>query len=254
MKFFKRNINAILGTVLFHLTALVVAMFLNIRTTHTHEESYTYVELDFIEEILNESSADKSDNSSVEDFNIEDYISQIRNTGGNYSSQSSSANNRESMAMSQDELKNKYETELLKEKYGDDYEKMMNNTYENYISESENDGLRNNSQNDKNNNSSSYSGYSGPALVFVELDNRNRGNSYIDVPVFTCRDGGTVVIGININNDGKVRSVNVISVKSNGDADCIINAAKEAALKSRFTTVSGSGTENGKITYQFIQQ
>ena len=88
-------------------------------------------------------------------------------------------------AMSQDELQKKYEAELLKEKYGDDYEKMRNSTYKDYMKEKpENNNTQPDKQSSNNNSSSSYA---GPALVYVELENPNRGKSYIHVPVFTCR-------------------------------------------------------------------
>ncbi|MDR2011024.1 MAG: energy transducer TonB [Bacteroidales bacterium] len=251
MGIFKGNINALLGTVLFHLIAIAAALMFSISTSTVYKEAYTYVELDFIEEILKESHEEEKNSTNVdmENFDIENYITGIRNIGSNYSSSDNRTNNVD--AMSQEELRKKYESELLREKYGDDYEKITNRTYEDYLSESNSNNTK---QSYDNKNNSQSSAYSGPALVFVELENPNRGNSYIHVPVFTCRDGGTVIINITINTDGRVRSANVLSANSKGDASCISNAAKDAALKSRFTTVAGSGTENGKITYQFIEQ
>ncbi len=87
------------------------------------------------------------------------------------------------------------------------------------------------------------------------MENENRGKSHIEVPVFVCKDGGSVVVKISINSDGKVRSANIISAKSTGiDASCISDEARRAALKSRFTSIAGGKTESGTITYQFIQQ
>lgn len=204
----------------------------------------------YIDEILQEDIIDNT-NSEHESFDIDKYISQIRNVGTNYKSENRTNNNVGST--SEDELRQRYEAELLKEKYGSDYEKMINTTYENYLSE---DYYRlNNENNQKNNiNSTPAVTYNGIALVYVELENTNRENSYIHVPVFTCENGGTVTVSISISSDGRVRSANILSTEANGDPTCISNAAKDAALKSRFTTVSGTGNEKGKIIYNFIEQ
>lgn len=258
MGFFKENINAILGTILFHLLIVASAMFFKITTSTHFEEAYTYVDIDFIKEMTEEETNTKPEsNNDIENFDVENYISKLKNVGSNYSTSDKSGRSNQK-TMSEAELKQKYETELLKEKYGDNYEKMKNTTYENYLKEVDNNTKNNtvnqNKSNQSNSGEGSSSSYSGPALVFVELENKNRGNSYIHVPVFTCKDGGSVVVKISISSDGSVKTANIESAKSNGDVNCISNEAKEAALKSRFTNISGTKTEYGKITYKFIEQ
>lgn len=206
------------------------------------------IEPTYLEEIEQEKDI-TDDESKMGDHEIEKYIQDLRNVGSNYSQEISQE---ELKAMSQEDIQKMYEEEMLKEKYGDDYEKMMNSTYEDYLNNEK--SPENNSSENNNNSSSSNDNYAGPALVFVELENPNRGKSYIDVPVFTCRDGGTVVIDISIDSDGRVKSASVASVSSSGDGSCISQAAKNAAEKSKFTTIAGGKTEYGKITYQFIQQ
>ena len=242
--FLKRNINGILGTILFHLLVIIVAMAFEIKTLKTEEEAYMIVEPEFFEK-FEEQMMDKSNSETdISDIEIEKYLNEIRNVGSNNSKYP------DVKTMSQEEMRKMYEEEMLKEKYGDDYEKVMNSTYEDYLKTNTADAT-NGSQDD---NSEINNSYAGPALVFVELDNPERGKSYIDVPVFTCRNGGRVIVNIAIGSDGKVKSATVVSASSNGDAACISNAAKEAALKSRFTPITGGSTEYGKITYSFIQQ
>lgn len=249
-KFLKRNINGILGTILFHLIILVVAMGMKLSSPRQNNEEYIIIEPETLEEFekLNKKENEKQNN--LENFDIENYLKEIRNVGG---SNPSNAYNSKISAMSEDELRQKYESEILKEKYGSDYEKMKNSTYEDYLKGKEEIS----SQTDKNlnnNTTKTQASYAGPALVFVELQNPNRGKTYIHVPVFTCENGGRVVIDISIAPDGSVKSATINSAKSNGDASCISNAAKEAALKSKFSPISGGKNETGTITYSFIEQ
>lgn len=248
LEFIKRNINGILGTILFHLVIVFIAMTISIKSEIQYQETYMLIEPQYLEEIEMEKE-ENNQNSDFGEVDIEQYIKEIRNVGSNFQGGKSPE---ELQAMSQEEIRKMYEEELLREKYGDDYEKMMNTSYEDYV---ENQNQNSNTSNaNESSESSSNESYAGPALVFVELENPNRGKSYIEVPVFTCRHGGTVVINISVDTDGRVKSANVVSVKSNGDGECISDAARHAALNSRFTTLAGGKTENGKITYQFIQQ
>jgi TonB family protein len=245
LEFIKRNINGILGTIVFHLIIVIIAMASGIETKVQYQETYMLIEPQYLDEI--EQEKEKTDaEAKYGDIDIEQYINEIRNVGSNYRG---GASPEELQAMSQEKLKAMYEAEMLREKYGDDYEKMMNTSYEDYLKENNTPGNKT-GQSDNSTNES----YAGPALVFVELENPKRGKTYIEVPVFTCRHGGTVIINISIDTDGRVKSANIISVKSSGDGDCIGNAARNAALNSKFTTAAGGKLEYGKITYQFIQQ
>ncbi|MBN2778455.1 MAG: hypothetical protein JXR36_12465 [Bacteroidales bacterium] len=248
MEFIKRNINGILGTILFHLIIVFIAMIFGINSAVDYQETYMLIEPQFLEE-MEQDKDDTNPDSEHGEIDIEQYIKEIRNVGSNYQGGKSP---QELQAMSQEEIRKMYEEEMLREKYGEDYDKMMNSSYEDYIN-NPNQNSNSSNTNESSNNSSNES-YAGPALVFVELENPNRGKSYIEVPVFTCRHGGTVVINISIDSDGRVKSANVASVKSTGDGSCISDAARNAALNSRFTTLAGGKTETGKITYQFIQQ
>lgn len=242
--FFRKNINGILGTILFHLFVIVIAMAFKVQTIEPKEEGYMIIEPEFFEQFEEQQLNKTNSKTDINDIEIEKYLSDIRNVGGNNTKYP------DIKTMSQEEMRKLYEEEMLKEKYGDDYEKVINSTYEDYL-KTNTPEVKNGNQNQNNESNNSYS---GPALVYVELDNPNRGKSYIEVPVFTCRDGGRVVVNIVIGSDGKVKTATVVSASSDGDATCISNAAKQAASNSRFTPITGGGNENGKITYSFIQQ
>lgn len=246
LKFYKENINGILGTVLFHLIIVFILLIAKIQTLKHHDETYMIIEPEYLEE--NTEKTENEANKSLEDINIEDYINEIRNIGYN-----NRINQQSLSSISEDDLKKMYESEFLKEKYGDNYENFRPKN-ENNI-ENLNETNNKNKSNQNTNSNDNYGNYSGPSLVYVELENPKRGKVYIEVPVFTCRNGGKVIIEIIIGSDGRVRSTSVLSVKSNGnDSECIVNAAINAAKNSRFTTIAGGKNEKGKITYTFIEQ
>lgn len=249
--FLGRNINGILGTILFHLTIIVVAMAFKVNTPLSEkEETYMIIDTEFLEEISQDKEDIEKDKQTLDDIEIEKYFNDIKNVG----SSSNKMNYQDIESMSQDEMRKMYEAEMLKEKYGDDYEKMMNSTYKDFLTETPEPNKPKNNQNTENNSSNAGSNYSGAALVYVELDNKDRGQLDIKVPVFTCKGGGRVVVSISIGSDGAVKSASVVSSNATGEETCINDAAKSAAMRSRFTSIAGAKTEGGKITYSFIEQ
>ena len=256
-----RKIQIILITVVIHLFVVVAMMFYKLGSIVKNEVSFTYIDLNFLKEI-EESDTEVLPNDNLSDIDIDKYISAIRNVGvsGNQNFNLSNFSSFSEAELSEAELKTKYETELLQEKYGNNYPiqsqfGVKNNLSESSVESNNSSNISNNKDNNKSGNNNVGSSYSGPALVYVELENKNRGNSYIHVPVFTCKYNGKVVVNITISSDGGVKSATIASIKSgSSDSSCIENAAKEAALKSKFTAVSGSSTEKGKITYTFIEQ
>jgi len=240
----KRNINGILGTILFHLFVIAIAMAFKIKTNTTVEEGYMIIEPEVFDEIEKQKHNELSAEADLSDIEIEKYLNDIRNVGSNNTKYP------DVKTMSQEEMRKLYEEEMLRDKYGDDYEKVINSTYEDFLDPDN----TNASSGEQNKHEDKNELYSGPALVYVELDNPDRGKTYIEVPVFTCRNGGRVVVSITIGSDGKVKSATVTSATSDGDASCISEAARKAAGNSRFTPIAGGANEYGTITYSFIQQ
>jgi len=229
-------------------------MFRRLGTDIEYKEIETYIDLEFIKEIL-ENQEEEIKESEKENFDIENYIASLKNIGTSSSYNNNSYNNqyKSENSLSEQELRERYESEILREKYGDNYSETKNRNYEDYLSnKTENKNTTNTTTNTTEQQATTNN---GQALVYVDLENKKRGNSYIHVPVFTCKFGGKVVINITISSDGTVKTATIASVTSNGqDASCIENAAKTAAMKSKFTAIVGSYTEKGKITYTFIDQ
>ena len=75
------------------------------------------------------------------------------------------------------------------------------------------------------------------------------------MPVYKCEGGGIVKLDIRVNRRGKVEFVSVDTAESGTKDDCLISAAKDAAMKTRFTLNQAAPLlQSGSLTYRFIAQ
>lgn len=88
--------------------------------------------------------------------------------------------------------------------------------------------------------------------VTVSYDLEGRTATYLHVPAYQCREGGTVVVGITVNRNGEVVSA---AVEQASPGECIAERAVQAARASSFNA-DGSAPERqrGTITYVFVAQ
>lgn len=93
--------------------------------------------------------------------------------------------------------------------------------------------------------------YTGPSVMSYRLEGRREYS--LPVPVYLCESGGDVVVAIVVARDGSVTSASVDEKKS-AAAPCIREAARQAALQSRFSVAASSKSQHGSITYRFIPQ
>lgn len=88
--------------------------------------------------------------------------------------------------------------------------------------------------------------------VTVSYDLAGRYATYLHVPAYQCREGGTVVVGITVNRNGEVTSA---AVDKASPGDCIAERAVQAALASTFNADAGAQErQRGTITYVFVAQ
>lgn len=94
--------------------------------------------------------------------------------------------------------------------------------------------------------------YSGPTRISYFLENRDR--IKIPVPSFMCETSGTVVVNIEVNQQGYVVNAS-ISSKSTTDNECLLREALIAARKSVFNSSAiARNKQNGYITFEFEAQ
>ncbi len=101
------------------------------------------------------------------------------------------------------------------------------------------------------------SNYRGPTRISYSLVylNKPRLKVKLPIPIYTCPDGGSVTVGIIVNQYGKVISARIMAVESNDSASCLREAALNAAKKSTFTPGKQFPEKHeGTITYIFTSQ
>ncbi|MDR3297613.1 MAG: hypothetical protein LBS94_05200 [Prevotellaceae bacterium] len=93
--------------------------------------------------------------------------------------------------------------------------------------------------------------YTGPSVLSYMLKGRTAIS--LPLPVYKCESGGEVVVLIEVAPHGTVVATSVEATKPETD-NCIQEAARRAAMLSRFTTSSISQNQQGSITYRFVAQ
>lgn len=107
------------------------------------------------------------------------------------------------------------------------------------------------------NNDIEMDDYSGPSNISYEfLDPPyNRFKVYLPVPVYKCRGEGTVIVSIVVDQTGKVISAESRVSKDYADKDCLLEVARNFALKTRFGgNLNAPKNHRAKIIYNFIPQ
>jgi hypothetical protein len=93
--------------------------------------------------------------------------------------------------------------------------------------------------------------YTGPSVMSYSLTGRR--SFVLPVPVYMCEKGGEVVVNIVVAGNGSVSVASVNEKKSAADL-CIREAARQAALLSKFSVSTSSANQRGSITYRFVPQ
>lgn len=90
----------------------------------------------------------------------------------------------------------------------------------------------------------------GNVLVSYNLTNRN--GVSVPAPGYMCPQGtsGKVIINVRVDNTGKVIDAKVNP--SSAQDECMTSYALKFALKSKFNYDSNAGSQDGTITYTFV--
>ncbi|WP_107039805.1 hypothetical protein [Brumimicrobium mesophilum] len=104
---------------------------------------------------------------------------------------------------------------------------------------------------------SSTEAIGGKTMVSFSLINRhplNHNDWNVRNPGYTCGNvNGIVTIAISVDVGGEVIGASVIEEQSQGATPCMLEKAREYAMKSRFNyTSSAPKKQEGTITYRFV--
>ena len=95
--------------------------------------------------------------------------------------------------------------------------------------------------------------YKGATNIYFTLEGREV--VHLEIPVYKCEGGGLVKVEIRVNRRGKVEWASIDTAESETKEQCLLDAAKEAAMKTRFNlNQSAPLLQQGSLTYRFIAQ
>jgi hypothetical protein len=95
--------------------------------------------------------------------------------------------------------------------------------------------------------------YSGPTRIYYNLPGRT--HTYLPIPIYKCEGSGKAVLTIEINPKGIVLSAKIITAESTTSDPCLVEAAVNSALISRFNPeINALKIQTGTITYLFVAQ
>ncbi|MCF8273793.1 MAG: energy transducer TonB [Flavobacteriaceae bacterium] len=81
----------------------------------------------------------------------------------------------------------------------------------------------------------------------------DRTDDYLPIPIYLCEDGGTIVINITVNDQGKVIDT-YVNNSSTSTNECLIESALEYAKQAKFNASPGKKPQLGSITFNFVSK
>jgi hypothetical protein len=95
--------------------------------------------------------------------------------------------------------------------------------------------------------------YTGPTNIYYNLQGRRA--LWLPVPIYKCPDKGIVTVDVLVNQLGNVVQARVNNNPKNFNEECLFEAAITAALKARFNqNASAPSRQAGTITFHFQPQ
>ena len=235
----QENATGILGTIAFHMLIAVIFLIIKISSEKTYLDSIILFD---IEEELAEERVEEEMPDPEFDQRLANYLEQA------------SSNVPVNLARN-------VEKEISTEKYVEELEQEMNDNrpesweemqerlkeleeiaQEELIMEGEDDAKKRETE-----------AYEGPTNIYYSLENRH--HLRLPVPVYKCEGSGLIEVGIVVDQKGRVIHAEVDQQGASVNEICLAEAAKTAALRTRFNADYKAATRQaGTITYHFIAQ
>lgn len=238
----KKNINGILGTVVFHLLIVVIIMAARLSSVqHQYEERML---IEFEADISEEDFRKITESIQLDQSDLrQDYEGQLR--------RDIAVNVSEERPIP-DEFKNMSSQDLSE--LDQRVSEILDDAANGIMPELEQPEIEFEPQTEiihqENHNNLTYQ---GPTTITYDLPGRT--HLKMPVPVYKCPDGGIVKVNIFVNRNGKVISASTDSSPADFNEACIDQMAIEAALGSWFNSNNDSPeVQTGTITFYFQNQ
>ena len=244
-QFVKKNLVAILYTLIFHVLVLIILVLVKVEGLKKDRE--LGVVIDFTEEEPETTEGEEETLEIPAEFMEQVYAARER------------ASNR---AVNLDDRLNKeistqeYVNELMKElesqrdeeflKNREEWEKILSST----VTEPEPEPAQEQSGEEDE-------PFSGPTTITYRFTEEpiDRQKDFFTIPVYRCEGSGNVEVEAEVTREGNVAKAEILSVDAAGDSKCFSDAALNAALTSRFhSDFDAPSRQKVRISYRFIAQ
>jgi hypothetical protein len=235
----QENATGILGTIAFHMLLAVIFLIIKISSEKTYIESIILFE---IEEELSEDQVEKDMPDPEFDQRLADYLEQARsNVPVNLARNVEEEISTEKYVRELEQEMNENRPESLEEMQ-ERLKELEEISKEELIMEGEDDAREKESE-----------PYLGPTNIYYSLENRYHWQ--LPVPVYKCEGSGLIEVSIVVDQKGVVVHAEVDQPGASSNKICLADAAKKAALRTRFNADYKAATRQvGTITYHFIAQ
>ena len=242
--FLRKNFRGILGTLMFHM--ILVIVFLLIKINKFKQATDLNITFDYLQTEPELTQSDKSPLTQQEQAYFERIIAQAEKISNRASN------------ISED-----LDKEISTENFVNDYLKKLDEE------RSEEWRLRQEEINKKleepdyvlplsdTNKEIEMDEYTGPSNISYEFLDApfNRFKVYLPVPVYKCQGEGIVNVNIIVDQIGKVVSADPFLAKDYTDKDCLLEIARNYALKTRFEgNFNAPKLHKARIIYSFVPQ
>jgi hypothetical protein len=235
----QENATGILGTLAFHMLIIVVFLILKISSEKSYLDSI--ILLDMNDETTEE--PDRQDTPDPEfDRRLADYLEQARsNVPVNLARNVEEEISTEKYVRDLEQEMNENRPESWKETQ-ERLKELENLAREDLVVDAEKDATQQESE-----------PYTGPTNIYYSLEHRY--HLRLPVPVYKCEGAGLIEVSILVDQRGRVVHAEVAEQTSGTNGGCLAEAARNAALRTRFNTdYQAAARQAGSITYHFIAQ
>ncbi len=235
----QENATGILGTIAFHMLLAIVFLIIKISSEKSYLDSIILFEIE--EEMAEDPQVEEMPDPEFEQ-RLAEYLQQARsNVPVNL------ARNVEEEISTE-----KYVRELeqdLNDNRPESWEEMQERLKE--LEELEKEELSVEGEDDRPQQEKEP--YIGPTNIYYSLKNRH--HLRLPVPVYQCQGSGLIELRIVVDQKGRVVQAEINQPGSNTGDACLAEAAKRAAMRTRFNTdYQAASRQVGTITYHFIAQ
>ncbi len=244
IRFIKKNLRGIIGTLMFHMFLLIV--FLLVKIQGFKKTIDLDVTFDYTQPVQEPLVIDNSRLSPAEQA----YLDRLLAQAGNVSNRASNVSEKLDKEISTDNFVDEYLKELddqRSEEWRKQQEEIQNRLNQpDYVPPVFNES--------KEIEMDDYSGPSNISYEFLEAPFK-RYKTYLPVPVYKCQGEGKVYVDVAVDQYGKVISAEANLRQDYPDKDCLIEVARNYALKTRFDiNLRAPKYQKARIVYNFIPQ